>query len=395
MNEKHLIFVEGNVNHNKYYNMIPNSNGTFTVKYGRVGLTEVVHTYPNSDWDKKYNEKIKKGYKDITNLKTTTKVKSLKDVSDPTVMKLLTDLQRYSKQSILENYTVSAEQVTIAQIDKAQEILNNIAGLIKGKVINNSAIDNQLTELYSVIPRKMKKVADFILNGTGDKAKAKAILEREQDAIDVMRGQVSINTDTDEEKTLEDILGVKIFKVEDQEIIDKIQDMMGAEAHKFNCAYEVIHKVSRDKFDKQRNESVKHWTKLLWHGSRNENWMNILKTSLLIRPTGAVYTGSMFGDSIYFADKCKKAMGYTSLSGSYWAKGNADQAFMALYEVNTGMEYRLQKHEAWMYQLSYKKLKELGEFDSVFAQGGADLINNEYMVYQSSQCTIKYLVELK
>jgi poly [ADP-ribose] polymerase len=37
----------------------------------------------------------------------------------------------------------------------------------------------------------------------------------------------------------------------------------------------------------------------------------------MIRPSGAVYTGSMFGDGIYFADKAAKSIGYSSLSGSY------------------------------------------------------------------------------
>jgi poly [ADP-ribose] polymerase len=381
-------------NNNKFYRMTEDGNN-FIVKYGRVGLTEITVSYPMSQWDKKYAEKIKKGYRDITSLKSTITTTTLKDITDSTIMKLLSDLQSYSKASILENYTVSAEQVTEAQIDKAQEILNEIADMLKKKTISNPSIDNKLTELYTVIPRKMKKVQDFILNGTGDKAKGKAILEREQDAIDIMKGQVSINSaSTDSDKTLEDILGVKISKVTDKTEIDKVKEMMGTESGKFKNLFEVTHKVSRDKFEKQRKESVKHWTKLMWHGSRNENWLNILKTSLLIRPTGAVHTGSMFGDAIYMADKCKKALGYTSLSGSYWAKGNSKQGFMALYEVNTGREYRIKKHESWMYQLSFKKLKELGEYDSVFAQGGADLINNEQMIYKSEQCTIKYLVEL-
>ena len=393
MKQIELIMVSSE-NNNKYYIMIEN-NSTFLVKYGRVGLTEQTMTYPMSDWDKIYKSKIKKGYKDITSLKSTIKTAVLKDVTDFTIMKLLSDLQSYSKASILDNYTVSADQVTEAQIDKAQEILNQIADMLKYKKISNSNIDDKLTELYTIIPRKMKKVQDFILNGIGDKIKGKAILEREQDAVDVMRGQVSINTASiDSDKTLEDILGVKIFKVTDQIVIDKVKEMMGTESNKFSGLYEVIHKVSKDKFEVQKKESVKHWTKLLWHGSRNENWLNILKSSLLIRPTGAVHTGSMFGDGIYMADKCKKALGYTSLSGSYWVKGNAKQAFMALYEVNTGMEYRVDKHTSEMYSMSYKNLKSKGDYDSLFAKGGIDLINNEFIVYKSEQCTIKYLVEL-
>ncbi len=34
------------------------------------------------------------------------------------------------------------------------------------------------------------------------------------------------------------------------------------------------------------------------------------------------------------------------------------------------------------------------EFDSVFAKGGADLRNNEYIVYNSAQCTVSHLIEI-
>jgi poly [ADP-ribose] polymerase 2/3/4 len=105
-----LVMVTSN-NNNKYYKMFEEGSN-FIVKYGRVGGSEQTMTYPLSQWGKKYDEKIKKGYKDITSLKSTIKSAILKDVTDPTIMKLLSDLQKYSKQSILDNYTVSSEQVT-------------------------------------------------------------------------------------------------------------------------------------------------------------------------------------------------------------------------------------------------------------------------------------------
>ena len=64
-----LIFVEGiGKNSNKFYNMSENSDGTFSVEYGRVDSTSQKTSYPMSQWSKKYNEKLKKGYKDITEL---------------------------------------------------------------------------------------------------------------------------------------------------------------------------------------------------------------------------------------------------------------------------------------------------------------------------------------
>ena len=54
-------------NNNKYYKMIPRGD-YFDVEYGRVGASCQSRSYPTSQWDKKYNEKIKKGYVDQTHL---------------------------------------------------------------------------------------------------------------------------------------------------------------------------------------------------------------------------------------------------------------------------------------------------------------------------------------
>ena len=62
----YLICITAN-NNNKYYRMIPKGD-TFDVEYGRVGASCQHASYPISQWDKKYNEKIKKGYVDQTDL---------------------------------------------------------------------------------------------------------------------------------------------------------------------------------------------------------------------------------------------------------------------------------------------------------------------------------------
>ena len=133
--------------------------------------------------------------------------------------------------------------------------------------------------------------------------------------------------------------------------------------------------------------------RLYWHGTRNENLFNLLQTGLLIRPAGAVHTGSMFGDGIYFADKAQKALGYTSLKGSYWAKGSANKGYLMLFEVHVGNQKEIEKHNSDCYSLCEKILKK-DKYDSVFAKGGYDLRNNEYVIYNSQQCTITHLFEL-
>jgi poly [ADP-ribose] polymerase len=102
----------------------------------------------------------------------------------------------------------------------------------------------------------------------------------------------------------------------------------------------------------------------------------------------------MFGYGIYFADKAQKSIGYCSLQGSYWAHGSDRKGFLSLYEVHLGSFLKIKHHESWCYDLNKQNLRKRGSFDSLFAEGGADLRNNEYIVYDDSQCTIKFLVEI-
>jgi len=103
----------------------------------------------------------------------------------------------------------------------------------------------------------------------------------------------------------------------------------------------------------------------------------------------------MFGDGIYFADKAIKSLGYTSLKGSYWASGSSNRGFLAIFKVHMGNSLVIKKYGSWCHELSEEYLKKKGRYDSVFAKGGADLRNDEMIVYNSGQCTVSYLVSVR
>ena len=127
------------------------------------------------------------------------------------------------------------------------------------------------------------------------------------------------------------------------EVSDKdirvIKSLLGDCRNKFYAAWKVTNIKTQKRFDDFVNTEKISNTKLLWHGSRNENWWSIINTGLVLRPTNAVITGKMFGYGIYYAPKARKSLGYTSLDGSYWARGKSDSAFMALMEVAYGRPY--------------------------------------------------------
>lgn len=397
-----LIMVTA-VNNNKFYEMQENPDDTFTVVYGRIGVTGTTVTYPIKQWNKKYKEKIRKGYRDLSSLVTSNKVaEKFTGIDNQTVRYLITNLFRYAKKSIQHNYYVSSEEVTIHQVESAQRLLTQLSLQISLKM-DSVQFNQDLLELYQVIPRKMSNVQNHLIQpplNQDDLDTIEVLIAKEQATLDVMANQVELNkTQKETVKNSPDLLaqmGLQITPIEDKKAIKMLKEMMGEDKDKFCRAFQVINQNTQPHFDTFIKNSKNKNTKLFWHGSRNENWLSILKTGLILRPTNAVITGKMFGYGLYFADKCRKSLNYTSLRGSYWAGGSQNTAYMALFEVHTGKQLKLSVRKDWCGELTEEKLKKQNQkYDSVFAKGGADLINNEYIVYNQHQCTVKYLVELR
>lgn len=394
-------------NNNKYYFMHDNADGTFTVKWGRVGVTESTTNYPIKRWDSIYRDKTGKGYRDVTELRAEKVVsdgggtQSFADIKLSAVKTLVSTLQAYAKKSVTENYTVTSEAVTQAQVDEAQSVLDSLTTM---KLTDPKAINEVILELYKVIPRRMANVKYhlFGLNeGYGLDFKKDTFdrtISTEQATLDVMRGQVSTNSKTKDvtnkgQTTLLQAMGLEIVPIEDSDH-QTILRLLGPNGRQFRSAFKVTNIKTQSLFEKKLTEANNKTLHSFWHGSRNENWWSILDSGLLIRPSNAVYSGSMYGDGIYFADKAQKSIGYSSLHGSYWARGSANKAFLAVFQVHTGNWWKIGTHWNYSYgDLNERSIKAKG-YDSVFAEGGADLRNNEYIVYNKAQCTVQYLVEI-
>lgn len=393
-----LIMVT-DINNNKYYNMFEQADGTFKVEYGRVDSTVQHASYSMRDWDKKYREKTNKGYKDITHLYEEVDTTSAATVdetfisNDKFVKQLIEDLQRYANNTVKENYKVSTKNVTQKMIDEAQTIIDEIAKVYNSKYTKED-LNKLLLKLFTVIPRKMGHVQDYLVSDGDSKERVAKIIDSEQSILDSLAGQVLIQEPVaKEEKTdkkigILDSMGISVSHVTDQKIIDKIKRLMGDSSDKFSRLFEVTNFKTEKKY---KTVEIKN-EELFWHGSRNQNFFNILQTGLLIRPSCAVYTGSMFGSGIYFADKARKSIGYTSLSGSYWASGSEKKGYLALFSVNLGNKKIVNRHSSECYNYSEKNILP---YNSVHATAGADLRNPEFIIYNGNRCTIRYILEIK
>lgn len=397
-----LIMVTAQ-NNNKYYEMRETANGTFMVEYGRVGATKSTATYPLKLWENKIREKLAKGYVDQTHLYADKPdTTGTETIADSQVRSLMDRLIGCARQSIFRNYVVTAQQVTRQQVDKAQQLLDDLAGIIN-RSLDPAAYNQTLLSLFQTIPRKMGRVDQHLLSQTpqtdADVQYLRDRLAGEQDTLDVMRSQVELNaTDTPEAtpQPLLDSLGLNIEPVTDERILTFIRRMMGDDADKFDAAFSVCQAKTEVAFALHMAEARNPKTQLLWHGSRSENWLSILKTGLVLRPTNAVITGKMFGYGVYFADQFSKSLNYTSLIGSVWAGGQQNEAYLAIYEVHVGKQLVIDQHDMWCYDLNADTLQQRGKhLDSVYAQRGKSLLKNEFIVYNQDQSTIRYLVRVK
>ena len=123
--------------------------------------------------------------------------------------------------------------------------------------------------------------------------------------------------------------------------------------------------------------------KELWHGTRAANLLSILKGGLIIPKSSAGHvTGRLFGDGLYFSDQSTKSLNY---SQGYWSGSRDNHCFMFLANVAMGKEYIPNGHGGPWPRKGY---------DSTYAIGGkSGVMNNEMIVYRTSQCNLKYLVE--
>ncbi len=397
----YLIMVSAD-NHNKYYNCFPEGD-QFKVEYGRVDVTKTTAYYPMSKWESQINSKLKKGYQDVTDLKkdlveeisSTNPESPYKDIENAAIKAIVDKLQNLARETINKNYTVKASAVTQDMVDAAQKIIDELAN-------NSTTIDNfnaNLLKLFTVIPRKMSDVRYYLADKTDDFAK---IITKEQDLLDVMRSQIYVKPEIEptvtvekKQQTILEELGL-VMEETTKDDIALIKTLMNESSDKFRNAWKVTNLKTQERFDKFVKDNDIRDTRLLFHGSRSENFWSIIKTGLVLRPTNAVITGKMFGYGCYYAPKCAKSIGYTSLSGSYWAHGGNNTAYMALFDVAYGIPYDVYDFDSKYYNLDYNKLQQFKSgANCLHAHADKGMLrNDEIVVYKEEQMTIKYLIEI-
>lgn len=379
MRNVELIMVTAD-NNNKFYRMVEQPDSTFKVEYGRVGVTSVNEVYPISRWDSKYKEKIKKGYKDVSDLKATV-VDGQVTFNSTDVEHFYNCFSKYTKENVGRNYTIAAGAVTKLMIDEAQGAINEM--LIAGSVDD---FNKNLLQLFTVLPRRISDVRYELLKKLEDRDKR---ISKEQDILDSLSSQIITNL-VSGDQTIEQLLGVKIELVENPNWIKDLINPTNSSSFRPYKTFKVTNTQRTEEFQSWMSNQKNQHAELLIHGTRNPNIFSILKSGLIIRPTNAVISGAAYGEGIYHSAHTDKSLGYTGY--------DKDKIFL-IQNVHMGNSY---VYNGWYSegkdisrsQMRYDYLNSKG-YDSLYVKPGDGLRNSEYIVYNQQQTNTEFILWMK
>ncbi len=410
-NKAYLVCVDGQSNHNKYYEAVLNDDDSIDVNYGRVGSSNTYHHY--YPYEKNFysliDSKVRKGYKDITEthyqkgVDTPKQTQIFNAIPDKYVGAFVKEMFSRQLEIVRANYR-DVKGVTKATVLKAREYLDDLEKRYQfyksnpNAVIYHRDINDILTNLFTVMPRIMSDPSSYMLRSGGTIDNIKKIIERETKILDSAQIVADRADVVGNEQGDADVL--KKFGIEIKSISYAEEDMiagrLGEAFNRYKSAYAVTNfktdKGLQDTLSMKTGEHKK--TSLLCHGSPSKNWWSIVTNGLSIGKS----RDGMFGCGLYFAPKAQKSAGYMDTRSSYWRSGSAETGFLGLYEVNTGVPYEVSRTSSELrgsagHIQSY--LSNRG-YDCVWAKEGQQLRNDEVIVYDEKhiQSNLKYIVEL-
>lgn len=287
--------------------------------------------------------------------------------------------------------------LTIEHLIKAKKALDDLASLVSV----SSSITKDLKDLnsryFSLIPRNFGSIiTDSSL------LKDQFGLNKEYDLINQMETAVSLNNNSsDDSNKLRDIFTIQtvsneLFK-EIKHYVDSTRKHNNLKSYNVVGVYQVENFKERNRFelfaDKLQKENTgKKVSKFdydeidVFHGSRNSNILSILLNGFYVPPANASFVhGRMFGNGVYGADSSTKALNY-SVGNWSGVRNKSNKTFLFVTRFAMGKVKE-----------TTRELKSgcPAGYNSIFASGGYDLVNNEFIVPKVEQTTISYLVELE
>lgn len=407
----YLQFTDGCGNHNKFYKMTENDDGTISVVYGRVGTagTSVDYGYKKS-WEELKSSKLRKGYEDVTKYhlepsKSNNKVEATNDnIKEPESKEFFNEIYR-ARKNFEKEYRFDFKDITKKALEDSEKyikVLNEIKNDDNNSVSISKKIydfNHYLRKIYLTFPRVMSNVQDELAKRTEDFGRIISEETKRLESLELIYENQNANVNVNKKYKVECSFSMERATYDEEDEI--MQSFTKRSYHsstrsedKFLRAFKVRNKKTDEAFDKycKANPRAEGNRRILFHGTVKRNLYSIVENGLIIQRVYA--NGRAFGNGLYFAEQPEKSIGYTSVENARWTNENENKSVLLLYEVALGKMDVVRKKDP---DLSGREMKRLG-CDSVFAKGRcedirADFENNEFIIYDKDACTVRYMSE--
>jgi poly [ADP-ribose] polymerase len=422
LREARYIKADVKQNNNKFWYITENDNATCVVQFGRVGGNGATktHAFPSQPhamrfYESKCREKEgdRKGYRKLQVIDSVNgvsadsvanhkleKIAAEQIQSDcPRTRELIRFLTQANVHNILSATTMQYDVdkglfrtpcgiVTKAGIDQARQLLSQISDFVARRALRGKAYAQILNDYLMLIPQKVGRQLDpqTLYPDLDAVHKQNAIL----DSLEASLQTALAKPEDEDESTPTKLFEVKLHLVQRTKEIARIDQKYRATLQKMHaCAHLNVRTVYEVEIAsmacpfREKGRALGN-VKELWHGTRASNLLSILKSGFVIPPSNAPFcTGRMFGNGVYFSDQSTKSLNYAY---GYWGGGRRDDnCFMFLAEVALGKSYVPDSPGGRL---------PMPGFDSTFAQAGkSGVVNNEMIVYETSQINPRFLVE--
>lgn len=449
---KYQVMHQANVltNHNKFYlielQKHPDGRYRLFTHYGRLSISNIYEVREKVDGQPCYDlatmenefdsihkkklkgksaidpdtkEKVRECYVDVDVVSPqvgSENIRGKAEVKKQTTVKLAVDTSSYDSrvaglldQLIDENvhsitsmtsikltangYATELGPVTPDHVGRARKVLDELNDHMDkdGNLDPDSKDVQKLNSLfYSLIPKPFSRkisTADMILGAQK--------VQDEYDILDQLATGVQMGAAMSASTAAKmNALGTDIEVLTDKKewnrIVHYIEDSKAANHRGSNVwGYKVkqIYKIKiPDERSRYQNIQKRYGNvEEVFHGSANSNLLSILKGGLIIPRSNAPHVcGRMHGDGIYGANNSTKSLNY---SIGFWGgrRSGYNNNFLFLADFAMGKTYKTENTNPRGAPSGY---------DSVWAQKGRNLYNDELIVYTLPQCTLKYLVEM-
>ncbi|XP_014776883.1 poly [ADP-ribose] polymerase 2 isoform X1 [Octopus bimaculoides] len=400
-------------------------------------FTKKFHDKTKNDWSERHKFKQVSGKYDLIQMDYSTQGKddvdgnntkkesvckvpdSKLDPSLQKLIKLISDIDSMKETVIEMKYDAQKAplgRLTVKQIQAGYQALKKIAACIEKKNFGAS-LSSACDEFYTRIPHTFGMRKPPVIRDEQTVKEKIQLLEALGDieiAINILKqGDMSENPIDKTYKSLECELTLVSSDHPDFKLVSNYLQNTHAVTHN-SYRMQLMEVYSCTKMA-EHNQFVDYGNRmLLWHGSRLTNWVGILSRGLRIAPPEAPVTGDMFGKGIYFADMSSKSANYC------FATKKRNIGLALLCEVSLGEIHELLEANYYADRLppgknsvkglgrvaphpsSYQTLKDgmiipngAGSDTGVVNPAGYTLNYNEYVVYDTRQVKMKYLVKIQ